>query len=210
MTDKTRILLVDDHPLLRIGLKIVVAADPTLVVCGETDTAAHAVELFRTLTPDVVVMDLRLRDIEGPAAVEALRNPFPDAKIIIVSSFASDEEVFAAVVAGARAYVPPRIAPADLCAVIRAVGRGERPLSGDMAARLESRKLDAALTARERDVLALLARGRRNRQIAEVLGISAGTVKTHVASILAKLHATDRTEAATLAIQRGLIAIRRG
>jgi two-component system, NarL family, response regulator len=209
MADQTRILLVDDHPLMRIGVKTVIAADPDLVVCGETETATGAVEMFRRLSPDVVLMDLCLRDIEGPAAVAGLRNPFPDAKILIVSSFASDEEVFAAVVAGARGYVPPRIGPGDLRAVIRAVGRGERHLSGDIAARLESRKLEAALTARERDVLALLARGRRNRQIAEVLGISAGTVKTHVASILAKLHATDRTQAATLAIQRGLISIRR-
>jgi DNA-binding NarL/FixJ family response regulator len=207
MSEKLRVLLVDDHALMRIGLGSVIAADPSLTVCGEAGTAARGVEMYRTLRPDIVLMDLRLPDSSGAAATEKIREEFPEARVIVISSFAPDEEIYEAIVAGARAYVLKTIEAADLLAVIRAVMRGERYLPSDVAARLASRNPQSALTDRERGVLELIVRGKRNREIGDTLGISEGTVKTHVANILLKLGVADRTEAATVAIERGIVRI---
>ena len=206
-TKPSRVLVVDDHPLMRLGLKNVIGADPTLVVDGEAGTAAHAVEMFRAVQPDVVLMDLRLPDSRGATAVEAIRRERGDAKVIVLSSSVSEEDVYGAVAAGARAYVLKTIDAADLRAVMHSVLRGERHFAGDVAACLASRRQDSELTTRELDVLKLMVRGKRNRHIAQTLGISTSTVKTHVANILGKLKVADRTAAATAAIERGIISL---
>jgi DNA-binding NarL/FixJ family response regulator len=207
MTPALRVLLVDDHALVRIGLASVIAAEGGLEVCGEASTGARAVELYRSLRPDVVLMDLRLPDISGVQATEAIRSEFPEAKLVVISSFAPDEEVYAAIAAGAQAYVLKTIEAEELVAVIRKVASGLRHIPAEIAARLAARIPRSELTDRERDVLRLLVRGRRNREIAEELGISEGTVKTHVGNILLKLGAADRTEAATMAIERGIVTL---
>jgi DNA-binding NarL/FixJ family response regulator len=207
MSGTLKVLLVDDHALVRIGLASVIADEPGLEVVGQASTGARAVELYRSLRPDVVLMDLRLPDFSGVAATVAIRKEFPDAKLVVISSFAPDEEVYSAIAAGAQAYVLKTIEADELVEVIRKVAAGQRHIPGEIAARLAARIPRSDLTDRERDVLRLLVRGRRNREIAEDLGISEGTVKTHVGSILLKLGVTDRTEAATVAIERGIVTL---
>jgi DNA-binding NarL/FixJ family response regulator len=200
-----RVLLVNDHMLVRMGLTNAISEDPRLVVCGEAGTAAKGVEMYRALRPDVVLMDLRLPDFSGARATAAIRVEFPDARIILISSFSLDEEIHAALEAGARAYVPKSIDAADLRAVVHAVLRGERHVGRELAARLAARNPHSELTGRERDVLELVVRGRRNREIAKELGICEGTVKAHVQTILLKLGVAHRTAAAMVALQRGIV-----
>jgi len=208
MTSKQiRILLVDDHAVVRLGLANVIAAEPGMEVCGQASNGARAVELYRSLKPDVVLMDLRLPDMSGVRAAQHIRSEFPDAKFIIISSFAPDEEVYEAVSAGAQAYVLKDIETEELVSVIQKVASGLRHIPPDIAARIAARIPRSDLTDRERDVLKLLVRGRRNREIARELQVSEGTVKTHVGNILLKLGASDRTEAATAAIARGIVTL---
>ncbi len=202
-----RVLVVDDHPLVRTGLTRVIGTDLGLKLCGEAGSGAQAIELYRSLKPDVVLMDLRLPDRSGVETTEAIRREFPDARIVVISSFAPDEEVYAALAAGAQAYVLKSGEPEEILAAIHTVASGERHIAPEIAARLGARLSRASLSDRERDVLRLLVRGRRNRQIAEDLGISESTIKTHVRSILLKLGVADRTEAATVAIERGFITL---
>jgi two-component system NarL family response regulator len=206
MSGDLRVLLVDDHALVRIGLASVIADEPGMEVCGQATTGMHAIETYRALRPDVVLLDMRLPDISGVQVTTALRQEFPEARIMIISSYAADEEIYAALAAGAQAYVLKTIEVDDLVEVIRAVAAGQRHIPADIAARLAACIHRSDLTDRERDVLRLLGHGRRNREIAEDLGIASTTVKTHVGSILLKLGVTDRTEAATIAIERGIIS----
>jgi two-component system NarL family response regulator len=201
-----KVLLVDDHALVRIGLASVIADEPGMEVCGQATTGMHAIESYRALRPDVVLLDMRLPDINGVRVTEALHQEFPDAKVLIISSYAADEEIYAALAAGAQAYVLKTIEVDELVEVIRTVAAGQRHIPADIAARLAACIHQSDLTDRERDVLRLLGRGRRNREIAQDLGIASTTVKTHVGSILLKLGVTDRTEAATIAIERGIIS----
>jgi two-component system NarL family response regulator len=203
-----RVLIVDDHLLVRIGLKAVISDDPRLTVCGEAGSVAKAVEMYRAHRPDVVLMDLRLPDGSGVDATAAIRAEFPEARVIVISSFAPDEEIHAAVQAGARAYVMKTIEGNDLRAVIYAVMRGERHIPAEVASRLATRNPQSDLTERERAVLQLVVRGKRNREIADALEIAEGTVKGHMQTILLKLGVTDRTEAATVAIERGIVHLR--
>jgi two-component system NarL family response regulator len=202
-----RVLLVDDHALMRIGLRSVIGAEANLAVCGEARTAAQALERYRELRPDIVLMDLRLPDGSGAAATEAIRREFPEARIIIVSSFAPDEEIHAAVTAGALGYVLKTSETDELVTAIRTVAAGGRHLPPEVAERLARRIPRSDLTERERAVLQLLVRGRRNRDIAADLGIAEGTVKIHVANILLKLGVADRTEAVSVAIERGIVTL---
>jgi DNA-binding NarL/FixJ family response regulator len=209
MSDALKVLLVDDHALMRIGLASVIATDPGLTIVGEAGTGARAIELYRSLRPDIVLMDLRLPDTSGAAVTDAIREEFPDAKVIVISSFAPDEEIYAAIAAGARAYVLKTIEAEELVEVIRVVASGRRHIPAEVAARLAARIPRSELTDRERRVLQLIVRGKRNREIADELGITEGTVKTHVGNILMKLGVTDRTEAATVAIERGIVNLER-
>ena len=205
MGKRLRILLVDDHALMRLGLATVIAGEPDMEVCGQAGTGGQAVALFRTPRPDVTLMDMRLPDQSGAEAIRAIRREFPDAKILVISTFTADEEVYAAITAGALGYMLKTVESEELVAVIRRAAQGQRHIPPEVGARLADRIPFSDLTARERLVLTLLVRGRRNRQIAEELGITEGTVKSHVSNIMLKLAVSDRTEAATVAIERGLV-----
>ena len=207
MDGKVRVLLVDDHVIMRVGLASVISSEPGLEVCGEAGTGAEAITMYRDLQPDVVIMDLRLPDMSGVEATTAIRVDFPKAKVAIVSTFGREDEVYSAISAGARGYVLKTLQCETLIEVIRKVAAGGRYLPGDIAARLADRVPRSELTPREKDVLARLVHGKKNQQIAEDLGISDGTVKVHMGNILLKLGAADRTEAVTVAIVRGIVHV---
>jgi DNA-binding NarL/FixJ family response regulator len=207
MVGSLAVLLVDDHALMRLGITSLIRTEPGLTVCGEASTGAQAIELYRSLRPDIVLMDLRLPDASGAEVTQSIRAEFPEAKVIIISSFAPDEEVYAAISSGARAYVLKTIEADELIAVIRKVAAGQRHIPAEIARRLDARVPRTELTEREREVLRFVVRGKRNREIADILGIGEGTVKTHVANILLKLGATDRTEAAMMAVDRGIVRL---
>jgi len=205
MADTLRIMLVDDHYLVRVGLTSVIALEPDMAVCAEAATGEQAIALFRASRPDVTLMDVRLPGMSGLEATQAIRADCPDARIIMLSTYGGDEEVYGALQAGAMAYLMKSVAREELVLTIRKAAAGRRHVPAEMAARLADRISRASLSSRELDVLRLLQGGKRNREIASALDITEGTVKLHVSSILGKLGAADRTEAVTMALQRGLI-----
>ncbi len=205
---KTRVLIVDDHAVVREGLVSLLQRQDDLAVVAEAADGASAIWLYRQLRPDLVVLDLRLPDMDGVAVTAAIRAEFPQAHLLVLSSFDGDEDIYRALKAGARAYVLKDSTRAELLAAVRAVAAGQRSLSAAVAERLAERIAGSELTARELAVLRQIVGGRSNKQIASALAISEGTVKTHVKSILAKLGVEDRTEAAILALRRGLVVER--
>lgn len=207
MADKLKIMLVDDHYLVRMGLSSVLALETDMVVCAEAATGEQAVNLFRSKRPDVTLMDLRLPGMSGLEATHAIRLEFPEAKIIVLSTYVSDEEIYAALQAGAMAYLVKSVSRDELMQAIRKAANGLRHIPSEVATRLADRMSRANLSGRELDVLRLLVKGRRNREIASVLDITEGTVKLHVSSILGKLGVADRTEAATVALRRGIVQL---
>lgn len=207
MPDTLRLLLVDDHYLVRLGLSSVIALEPDMTVCAEAATGRHAIDQFRAHKPDVTLMDLRLPDLSGTDATRAIRAEYPDAKIIALSTFAGDEEIHMALAAGALAYLVKTVQPEELVDTIRKVADGQRHVPPDLAARLASRSPRSHLSPRELDVLKLMIMGKRNKEIATQLDITEGTVKIHVSNILVKLGVSDRTEAVTQALQRGIVAL---
>jgi DNA-binding NarL/FixJ family response regulator len=207
MTTQMRLMLVDDHYLVRLGLSSVIALEADMTVCAEAATGHRAIELFRSEQPDVTLMDLRLPDLSGTDAIRAIRAEAPDARIIALSTFAGDEEIHVALEAGALAYLVKTVQPEELVNTIRKVAAGHRHVPPDVAARLASRAPRSHLSPRELEVLKLMVVGKRNREIARQLDISEGTVKVHVSNILSKLGAADRTEAVTQALQRGIVAL---
>jgi len=205
---KTRILLVDDHAVVREGLLSLLQRQGDLLVVAEAADGASAIRLYRQHRPDLVVLDLRLPDMDGVAVTVAIRAEFPQARLLVLSSFDGDEDIYRALKAGARAYVLKDSTREELLAAVRAVASGQRSLSTTVAERLAERVAGSELTPRELAVLRQIVSGRSNKQIASALSISEGTVKTHVKSILAKLGVEDRTEAAVLALRRGLVVTR--
>jgi two-component system NarL family response regulator len=208
VADRLRILLVDDHYLVRVGLSSIIALEKDLVVCAEAATGEQAVALFRTERPDVTLMDLRLPGLSGSEATRAIRHEFPDARIIVLSTYSTDEEIYGALQAGAMAYLLKSVQREELVEAIRKAAAGERHVPPDLAARLAARQPRSQLSPRELDVLRLIVGGKRNKEIAGSLQISEGTVKIHVSSILTKLGVFDRTEAVTAALQRGIVQLR--
>ena len=207
MADPLRLMLVDDHYLVRLGLSSVIALEPDMTVCAEAATGRHAIELFRLHKPDVTLMDLRLPDLSGTEATRAIRAEYPDARIIALSTFAGDEEIHTALSAGALAYLVKTVQPEELVDTIRKVAGGQRHVPAELAARLALRSPRSHLSPRELDVLKLMITGQRNKEIAIRLDITEGTVKIHVSNILAKLGVADRTQAVTQALQRGIVAL---
>ena len=207
MAPKLRIMLVDDHYLVRVGLASIIALEQDMSVCAEASTGEQAIALFRTERPDVTLMDLRLSGLNGIEAAQAILAEFPEARIIVLSTYTGNEEIYKALQAGAMAYLVKSIQREELIAAIRKAAQGQRHIPPDVAARLADRVGRSALSARELDVLRLLVGGRRNRAIAAELAITEGTVKLHVSSILGKLGVTDRTEAVTVALQRGIVQL---
>ena len=211
---RQRILLVDDHEVVRVGLRALLDKHPHLEVVAEAGTGKEAVEKTRDYKPDVVVMDIRLRGGSGIEATQAIVEEFPDTRVIMLTSYAEDEMLFAAIRAGAAGYVLKQIGGDDLVRAIEAVGRGEALLDPAVtqrvfqevrkAAREEEASAFADLTEQEMHVLQLVSEGRTNRQIAEMLYLGEGTVRNYVSSILSKLNVRNRAEAAAYAVEHNL------
>ena len=202
---KIRLLLVDDHFVVRMGLMGAIHAEPDMTLAAECGSGEQAIELFRQHAPDVTVMDWRLPGMSGVQTTEAIREEFPQARVVLLSVYEGEEDVFCAVQAGVVAYLPKSAERAELLAAIRAVHSGQTYFPPAIAAKLAARQARPELSRREREVLHWVVLGRTNREIAQQLGIAEVTVKLHVSSVLQKLGASDRTEAATEAIQRGII-----
>jgi DNA-binding NarL/FixJ family response regulator len=208
VTEPIRVLVVDDHPVVRQGLRTFLDLQPDLAVIGEAEDGKSCVEAAERLHPDVILLDLRMPGSDGVAALRQLRELQNPARVLVITSFTEPAAVLPAIRAGARGFVYKDVHPSGLAAAIRAVHAGHVLLSPDVAALLaegEARPSQVALTAREREVLAELANGRSNREIARHFAVSEKTVKTHVSAILAKLGVQDRTQAALRAVRTGLV-----
>jgi DNA-binding NarL/FixJ family response regulator len=202
---RIRVLCVDDHPLVRKGIAAILGNEADMELVAEAENGQGAVEMFRQLRPDVTLMDLRMPILDGIAAVRLIREEFPDARIIALTSFDGDQDVYRALEAGVRGYLLKETVHTEVLHAIRAVQSGKKLMSPEVAQRLADYFPQAALTPREIEVLTLVAQGMANKEIAGRLGTADGTVKMHVQNILAKLDATDRTHAVTIALKRGII-----
>jgi DNA-binding NarL/FixJ family response regulator len=203
-----RLLIVDDHPVVRAGLVGMLSDEPGFEVVGEASDGAQAVRVAAATTPDVVLMDLRMPAVDGVQATAQI-TAASDAKVLILTTYESDDQILAAIEAGASGYLLKASPQAEIVAGIRSVADGQTALSPSVAARLVQRMRapapEAVLTAREIDVLQLVARGNSNKQVAAVLGIGESTVKTHLLNVFEKLGVADRTRAVTLAMERGIL-----
>jgi DNA-binding NarL/FixJ family response regulator len=200
-----RVLSVDDHALLREGIAALVGNQPDMELVAEACDGREAVELFRRHQPDVTLMDLQMPEMGGIDAMSAIRGEFPEARIIVLTTYTGDIQVMRAMRAGARAYLLKGLLRKELIETIRAVHAGQRRMAAEIAAEIAEHATDDALTAREVDVLRLIAGGNANKEIASQLSITEETVKGYVKNILAKLGAKDRTHAVTIGLKRGVI-----
>jgi DNA-binding NarL/FixJ family response regulator len=203
--DKIRILSVDDHPLLREGIAAIINSQQDMEVIAQAASAQDAIQQFRNHQPDVTLMDLRLPDKSGIDTLIAIRAEFPEARVIMLTTFEGDVEVQRALEAGARAYLLKSLPPKELIEVIRLVHAGKKKLPPQLAAQLAEHMSDESLTPREIEVLSQIAEGNRNRDIGEKLFITEETVKVHIKHIMEKLGASDRTQAVAIAVRRGII-----
>jgi DNA-binding NarL/FixJ family response regulator len=206
-TSRIRVLCVDDHRLVLDGLALIIGGQIDLEVVGAATSGEEAIALFRARRPDVTLMDLQLPGMSGLEAIQAIRREYPQARIIVVTMYQGDEDIFRALQAGAATYLLKDTVAGELIRVIREVHHGRRPLTPDIQARLAGRSEHGALTAREVDVLELVSQGLRNKEIAATLDLSEATVQVHVKNILAKFHVNDRTAAISIALRRGIIHI---
>jgi len=202
-----RILCADDHPLLRQGIATLIDAQPDMTMVAEASGGREAVELFRLHQPDITLMDVQMADMNGIEAIIAIREEFPAAKIIVLTTYAGDVLAQRALEAGARAYVLKGLLRDDTLETIRNVHQGQKRIQPEVAAELADHQGEASLTAREVEVLRLVATGNSNKLIARHLKINDETVKSHVKNILGKLGARDRTHAVTLGIRRGIMSL---
>jgi DNA-binding NarL/FixJ family response regulator len=202
---KTRILVADDHFVVRMGLTALVNTEPDLEVVGEAVDGAQAVAAFDRLKPDLVLMDLRMPVKDGVRATAEIKAKHPNARVLMLTTFDGDTDIHRAIEAGAQGYVLKNTTGDKLIPALRAVAAGQRWIPKEIATRLASRNLFEDLTPRELQVLEQMAKGLANKEIADVLKITGHTVKDHLKSILGKLHVADRTEAVTVAHQRGII-----
>jgi DNA-binding NarL/FixJ family response regulator len=200
-----RVLAVDDHALVREGIAALIARQSDMELIAEASNGREAVEQFRSHHPDVTLMDLQMPEMGGIDALSAIRGEFPDARIIVLTSYAGDVQVSRALRGGARAYLLKDMLRKELLDTIRAVHAGQKRVSSEVAAGIAEHASDDALTPRETDVLRLIASGKANKEVAAQLGLTEQTVKSHVKNILAKLGANDRTHAVTTALKRGII-----
>ncbi len=204
--DKIRLMVADDHIVMRMGLVYAASAQPDMQIVAEVESGEEALEAYRTHRPDVLVLDLRMPGMDGLATIRALRADFPDARIVIYSNYARSEEIYQALKTGAAGFVVKNMNLKQLFEAIRRVHAGEKYIPPELAMRMTERTL-SPLSERETEVLALIAKGRTNKEIAAELGVTEGTVKLHVTSLLTKLEVNARTEALVVAVQRGIIDI---
>ena len=205
---RIRVLSADDHPVVRSGIAAMIANEPDIEIVAEARDGAEAVALFETHAPDVVLMDLRMPTMDGVSAIRAIRAMDPDARVVALTTFDGDTDIHRALSAGACAYLLKDALVVELVGAIRSAAEGRRLIPPAIASRLAEFTPRVELTAREQEVLQLVADGLRNKEIARVIGRSNETVKDHLQSILQKLGARDRTQAVTLALQRGIIRLR--
>jgi DNA-binding NarL/FixJ family response regulator len=200
-----RILAVDDHQLLREGIAAVLEGQEDMMLVGEAGSGREGIESFRQLRPDVTLMDLRMPDMSGIEAIAAIRSEFPNARIIVLTTYTGDVQAAAALKAGACGYLLKSLVRKELIETIRAVHLGKRRVPPEIATEIAEHVADDVLTERELEVLRAVATGKSNKLIAAELAISEGTVKTHMKSILPKLDASDRTHAVMIALKRGIL-----
>jgi DNA-binding NarL/FixJ family response regulator len=204
-SDPIRILCVDDHPVVRQGIVGLISAQPDMTLLAEASDGREAIQQFRAHRPDVTLMDLQMPEMNGLDAIIAIRGEFPDARIIVLTTYAGDVQALRALKAGARAYLLKNALHKELLGAIRAVHAGRKMLSPEVSIEIAEHATDDALTAAEIRVLRLIAQGNANKEIARALSLSEETVKGQVRNILSKLGAKDRTHAAMLGFRRGII-----
>lgn len=202
---RIRILTVDDHDLVRKGLAAILATEPGIELVAEANTGEDAIRLHREHRPDVTLMDLRLPDQTGIETTRQIRRECPDAKILVLTSYDGDQDIYRALEAGVRGYLLKEMVHSEVVRAIRVVYSGKRFIPVEVSQQLNGFFPEVALTPREIEVLSLVARGFGNKEVGDVLGTAPGTVKAHVQSILGKLGAKDRTHAVTIALRRGII-----
>ena len=202
-----RILVADDHPIVREGVAALVGGQPDLSIVGQASNGREAIQLFRAHHPDVVLMDLQMPEMNGLDALIAIRGEAPEARVIVLTTYAGDTQVLRAIKAGARGYLLKSSLHEELLATIRAVHAGRKTISAEASYELAEHASDDALTPAEIRVLRLIAQGNANKEIAEQLSVTEETVKGQVRNILSKLGAKDRTQAAMIGVKRGIIEL---
>ena len=208
MSNKIRIMVIDDQAVVRQGFVSLIKTVPDMEIVGEGSNGQEAVDLFRQLRPDITLMDLRMPALSGAEAIRQIRSEFPAARIIVLTTFDGDEDIYRAVQAGAQGYLLKDMFFEELEAAIRKVHAGARLIPGSVAERLAARMSSSELTGRELEVLRQIVDGKSNKEIGNELNISEATVKSHINNILSKLGVSDRTQAATTALQRGIVHFR--
>lgn len=203
--DGFSVIVADDHPVTRDGLTLILRSEPGIKVLGQAADGVEAVECYRVLRPDVAILDLQMPRLNGLGATREIMSAFPQARILLFTTYDGDEDIYRAMHAGARGYILKDAPHEDVFRAIRAVASGRRYLSPPVGAKLVESQVSRGLTDREREVLKLLAAGQANKEISALTGISESTVKTHVASIIEKLGVKSRTEAALVAEKRGFL-----
>jgi DNA-binding NarL/FixJ family response regulator len=205
--ERLTVLIVDDHPMMRLGIAAIVNDQPDMTVVAQAGTGEQAVELWRQHKPHVTLMDLRLPGMSGVEAIRVIRREYPRSRVVVLTTYEGDEDVHQALEAGAQGYLLKGMSPEVLLDALRRVHAGNRVLPSPVARSLDSRAPCSDLSAREREVLVLIAQGRNNKEIGAALSITEGTVKCHVTMILSRLGVSDRTQAVVAAVQRGIVHI---
>jgi DNA-binding NarL/FixJ family response regulator len=206
-SEKVKVLVVDDHPLMRLGVSTMIDAQPDMKVVAQAGTGEDAIELHRQHKPDLTLMDLRLPGISGSEAIRTIRQGNPQARFVVLTTYAGDEDIHRALAAGAQGYLIKGMSGEALIEALRKVHAGARFLPPPIARNLASRTPNSELSPREREVLSLVIGGKSNREIGDLLNITEATVKCHVSVILRRLDANDRTQAVVVALQRGIVHI---
>jgi len=200
-----RIMIADDHPVVREGFAAMIGTEPDMTVVAQARSGEEAIDLFRRVRPDVTLMDLRMPGMGGVDAIRAIRQEFPDSRLIVLTTYDGDEDIYRALEAGAQAYLLKDMICDEILAAIRAVHAGQRRIPAAVGTRLAERMTALGLSEREQRVLDLVATGKSNKEIAAALEITEATVKGHMTNVLGKLGVTDRTQAVITAIRRGLV-----